>query len=196
MPAYDVAVAARDIGMHDASETARATAERLFLALWPDDAVRTALQALIASLGDIDARVIPARNLHLTLAFLGNVDAPRRHCVEQACDGIRAREFVLPLERVRSRARGGALWIEPAAVPPVLTDLAGKLRLSLGRCQFEPETRPYRAHVTLARAMRRRVAPVSFAPIMWRAQEFWLVKSVLESSGARYEIQRRWALGR
>ncbi len=182
--------------MHDGSETGQTTAERLFVALWPDDAVRTALQALVASLGDIDARVIPARNLHLTLAFLGNVDAMRRHCVERACDAIRARELVLPLERVRSRARGGVLWIEPAAVPPVLTDLVGELRLSLGRCQFEPETRPYRAHVTLARAMRRRAAPVSPAPILWRVKEFCLVKSVLESSGARYEIQRRWALGR
>lgn len=182
--------------MHDDFETARATAERLFLALWPDDAVRTALQALVASLGNIDARVIPARNLHLTLAFLGNVDATHRHCVEQACDSIRARELDLPLERVRSRARGGVLWIEPAAVPPVLSELVGELRLSLGRCQFEPETRPYRAHVTLARAMRRRAAPVSPTPIMWRAQEFCLVKSVLESSGAGYQIQRRWPLGR
>ncbi len=174
----------------------RAATERLFLALWPDDAVRTALQELVAGLGPVEARVIPAHNLHLTLVFFGEVDEVRRRCVEQVCDGVRAREIVLPLDRIRSRARVGVLWIEPAAMPTAMTDLVRELGLSLQQCRFEPETRPYRAHVTLARAMRRRLAPISPTPIVWRAHEFCLVKSILEPGGARYEIRRRWPLGR
>lgn len=195
-PAYDAAVAARGIFVHEASDTARNAAERLFLALWPEDAVRTALQALVASLRTVDARVIPAGNLHLTLVFLGAVDSARRRCVEQVCDSVRARKMVLALERVRSRAHGGVLWIEPAATPLALDELVDELRRSLGRCEFEAEARPFRAHVTLARAMRRRVAPIAPPPIVWNVRDFCLVKSTLEPSGARYEIQRRWALGR
>ncbi len=47
---------------------------RLFFALWPDPPTRTALAMLVDGLPLVGGRRVPAENLHLTLAFLGNVD--------------------------------------------------------------------------------------------------------------------------
>ena len=45
---------------------------RLFFALWPDDALRTALAAATApAIAQVAGQVVPPGNLHVTLAFLG-----------------------------------------------------------------------------------------------------------------------------
>ena len=50
---------------------------RLFFALWPTDAVRAELAAAAPSYSCL-GRAIAARNLHITLVFLGSVAQARR----------------------------------------------------------------------------------------------------------------------
>jgi len=166
--------------------------ERLFLALWPDDAVRTALAGLTA---DVSAgRVVAAVNLHLTLVFLGAVDAGRRACIETICAGMRAPIFELLLTDVRWRSRAGIVWAAPAQAPDALCRLAVDLNAGLKTCGVVPETRPLRAHVTLARDVRRRPALALAKPIRWTVSEFCLVSSHLGRGGSRYIVERAWRL--
>lgn len=168
--------------------------ERLFFALWPDAATEAALSALVQQLADAGGRGVRVANLHSTLVFLGDVPTVRRACVEQVGDAVRAGQFDLSLNRIRSRARGGVIWIEPSIVPAPLGALVNMLTTSLEHCGYRPEARPYRAHVTLVRGARRRMVLPSPTPIAWSVREFCLVRSVLSADGARYEIQRRWPL--
>ncbi len=48
---------------------------RLFYALWPDDAARAQLAQAAAALNVHDGQRVRDENLHLTLVFLGAVDA-------------------------------------------------------------------------------------------------------------------------
>ncbi|HEX4240645.1 MAG TPA: 2'-5' RNA ligase family protein [Steroidobacteraceae bacterium] len=49
---------------------------RVFFALWPDDAVREQLAPCAAALRlSSGARLVPARNYHVTVAFIGEVTA-------------------------------------------------------------------------------------------------------------------------
>ena len=50
---------------------------RLFVALWPDAKVRHEITMLQArpEIREVAGRVVPPSNIHMTLQFLGDVDA-------------------------------------------------------------------------------------------------------------------------
>ena len=65
--------------------------QRLFFALWPDDDTRHALARLAKTrLPSGSGRLVAAQNIHLTVAFLGAVDAGFRENVERAAGSLSA----------------------------------------------------------------------------------------------------------
>jgi 2'-5' RNA ligase len=51
---------------------------RLFFALWPDDAVRARLTGVVDSLRrTVSGKWVKPDNLHITLAFLGDIESER-----------------------------------------------------------------------------------------------------------------------
>lgn len=82
------------------------TPQRLFFALWPSDEARAALAGWRDALPRPGGRPTAARNLHLTLAFAGDVDAETRTCLEQAAARVRGEPFSLPLDRLGVFKRG------------------------------------------------------------------------------------------
>jgi RNA 2',3'-cyclic 3'-phosphodiesterase len=168
--------------------------ERLFLALWPDDSARAALDKVARGLALKDARVIPAHNLHVTVIFLGSVDAARRACIEQAIASVRAQPFEFELTAVEWRRKTGIVWATAPEVPAPLLDLVVSLQSALTACQHTSEPRRYRLHVTLARDVQMAPRRQAIAPIVWRAAEFCLVASTLTPTGSDYTVARRWPL--
>ena len=168
-------------------------AKRMFLALWPDDAVRAQLVAARRALDLNDGRLVSPQNLHATLVFLGAVDPLRRACVEQAAASAGGRSFELVLAQAEWR-RGGVVWLAAAEIPAALRDLVASLNAALAACGHEPERRPYRLHVTLARDVRGRARRRAVSPIDWRAGEVCLVSSETAPDGSAYCVERRWPL--
>lgn len=169
--------------------------QRLFFALWPDDATRRALASLVrAHLAAGRGRPVAPANLHLTLEFLGGVDAAFRACAERAAASVSATAFELELRRIGHWPRPRVLWSAPEETPDALVGLVDTLRSALVACGHEPDPRPYRAHVTLARKVRARVPTAAHAPIRWPVSEFCLVASETDPRGARYSPLARWSL--
>lgn len=162
--------------------------ERLFFALWPDDDVRARLVPLAAG---YEGRHVRSENLHLTLAFLGNTDAGRRECYERSAATVSFVPFELILADVQWQRRRGVVWIAAREVPAELMGLVSTLNEGLRGCGYVPEERPFRAHITLARKVRRG-RPVVADPISWRVGRFWLVSSRLAAGGSRYTLERCW----
>lgn len=169
--------------------------QRLFFALWPEAALQQRLYALARPVLEQarDGRRTRAENLHLTLAFLGSVDAKVRACLEQRAEEIRAPSFELVFERF-GYFRGGTWWAGTERAPPPLFTLVDALKAAQAACGLSPENHEYHAHVTLARDLRRRPPPLSFDPIVWPVRQFALVRSQTAPDGARYEVLRRWPL--
>jgi 2'-5' RNA ligase len=134
---------------------------RLFTAIEIDPAVReeiaAAEQALVRTLGDAarEFRFVGPEQLHLTLVFIGNVDADRAPAfIETMSAGIPVAPFRLSFGAIGtfpSRGAAGVLWL-------AVTDAGGQLarveRVVADR--LEPlgvprETRPFVPHLTLAR---------------------------------------------
>jgi len=167
---------------------------RLFFALWPDDETRAAIAALAREQIHRQARRVAADNLHITLAFPGNVTARVQACLEQAAGGVNGAPFDLAIDRLGYWSGPRILWAAPALTPPELWSLVTSLREVLTACGLIPEDRPYQAHITLARKASQALNVTRTAPIPWSIRQFCLVESVSEPAGVRYRVLRFWPL--
>ncbi len=151
---------------------------RLFFALWPDALSCPRLGTRAAELAaEAGGRAVPAANIHVTLAFLGEVDAERVALVHAVATGIELQPFRLELDRLGwfSGARVG--WAAPSQLPEALADLQAALRCELSARGFVLDDRPFAPHATLVRRIERAVEPRRIEPIGWRVEEIVLAQS-------------------
>jgi 2'-5' RNA ligase len=170
---------------------------RLFFALWPDPATRSALAATARELRQAcGGRSPPAANLHLTLAFLGAVGAYRLPELRALADAVVTTPFDLDLVRVGCWRAQRLAWAAPPACPPALTALTGQLTDGLRRHGFHTERRAFKPHVTLLRNVVT-VPPVQdlAAPLRWPVRGFVLVCSEPAAKGVQYRVIGQWPPG-
>jgi len=141
-------------------------------------------------------RPIPSSNLHLTLVFLGATALATRECYEAAAASVNAPAMSLTFDAARFWRRSGVIWCGCETVPPALTAMHRSLVDGLVDCGYRAETRPFAAHVTLARNVRRINQPLPQPRLQWDVGEFYLMKSTTYADGAQYEALRRWPLRR
>jgi 2'-5' RNA ligase len=169
--------------------------QRLFFALWPDEAVRATLDTSAGKLLGKRVKRVVASNLHITLAFAGPVSGQVRRCLETAAGDIRVPCFELCINRVGHWPGPRILWVGPTHIPGELWSLAGALRQALEDCGIDTGTRSYQPHVTLARKVSTCPEGAEFPPVHWSISQFSLVESVTDPAGVRYRVLRSWALG-
>lgn len=142
-----------------------------------------------------EARAVAPDVVHLTLLFIGSVDAARRVCLEQVADGIKGSSFTLTLDQAGFWRKPQILWLGCSAQPAPLLGLVQGLTAGAEQCGVTIETRPYQAHVTLARKIRKgpdTLLPIE--PIVWPVERFCLVESHTDPEGVRYRPLRYWSL--
>jgi 2'-5' RNA ligase len=176
-----------------------AKALRVFFAIWPDDSARAALGDLACELARAAGGRAPAQaNLHVTLAFVGEVAPARVPALEAIgrAAAAAATPFTLALDRLGSFRDRGIAWIGATAVPPELTRLAESLALGLAAQGFPVERRAFAAHLTLARRCARPPAGPGDAHIAWPVLRLSLVESVPGRSGPTYRDIASWPFAR
>jgi len=167
---------------------------RLFFALWPDHALRARLAALAAGLAARSrGKAVPAAKIHMTLAFLGEVPAERLAAAEHAASRVNAPAFEIALDEVGSFRAAHVAWAGSRLAHPALAAMQAALSGELRREGFELESRPFAAHVTLARRVVDPIPREDMPPLPWNVDEFVLVAS--DTGSGSYEVGRRWRLG-
>ena len=181
---------------------------RLFVALDLPDGVRTRLadwqRAELGTRGAL--RIVGAEALHVTLCFLGSRPANEAPAIG------RAMRSAVPAGVSPGLSLGGAVWL-PRRAPHVL---AVRLDDEAGRCAalqarvaevlaaggfHERETRPFLAHVTVARVRRGRARDVPGdrlappPPLRFAARAITLYRSRPAAGGASYEPILRHPFG-
>jgi 2'-5' RNA ligase len=153
---------------------------RLYLALWPGKATRAALaRCRNGWRWDERARPEPTERLHLTVLFLGAV--PRRRLPEVGEGlGVGAAPFTLRLDQWQQWS-GGLAVLLPTLVPPALLALHSALLERSRGLGLQPDPRPLRPHVTLARHGRSSVAPSDPPRLVWPVRGYALVESRLST---------------
>jgi len=163
---------------------------RLFFALWPDEALRSALhRETRARVRHCGGKPVPAANLHLTLAFLGNVPDERLDAVRTAAGALGAPRLLLTLDRYGWFDAAQVLWIGCSESPAPLRQLAAELgHLMAEVAGLNTDLRPFHPHVTLARKVRNPPELRPPRPVEWPVSGFALVESVTDPAGAKYEV--------
>lgn len=168
---------------------------RLFFALWPNDEFRAALVPRIRVLQP-DGVGRPQRpdQWHVTLEFLGPVPESKVALARDAAAHVQAMPCGILFDAVEYWRRPEVLCLVAKEVPEALTGLVTQLRSSLAARGFQPESRPFRAHLTLARKVTHPVSPVTFEPLQWPVADFALVESVTDRAGSVYTPLATWNL--
>lgn len=161
---------------------------RLFFALWPDAGTRAALAEAAAAVDVRDGRRTRPENLHLTLRFLGEVDAARVPSLLARAPPPALPGFTLTLDDAGWWRASRVAWIAPLAAPAALCGLARGLDEALAGLGFAADPRPFRPHVTVARNLRRAPRVSSPFSVSWRVCDLALVSSVTDPAGPRYEV--------
>ena len=166
---------------------------RTFFALWPD---REAQQAMLRHGRDIHrltgGTLARVESIHLTLVFLGEIDAARVEVARAAAANAEFQPFALSIETAGCWNHNRVAWLAPRNTPTELSTLVVTLEGGLRDAGFGLETRPYSPHITVVRKARCGRMDLALAPIEWRVQEFVLVRSELDPAGSRYSVIGRW----
>lgn len=142
--------------------------------------------------------------MHLTLAFLGEVEQARVPAAERAVRASVTGQPALSLEAAGLGAfpdqrRARVLWAGLAGDLRELAALHRALSQALRDEGFEVDAKPFHPHVTLARARAPQPLPSSLDRSRrfgaWRAGEVRLYESHLGPGGPRYEVLATAALG-
>lgn len=168
--------------------------QRLFFALWPEADIRDRLRRLMDGAIPARGRKMAPGNLHVTLRFLGNVNAGIRERMEGFASGLRVEPFTLVLDRLGYWVRPRIVWVGATRVPAPLASLAAELNRGAAECGLELDRRPYVPHVTLMRKAFHRPRFVPVEPIVWPARSFVLVISENGDDGVAYRVVRTWPL--
>jgi 2'-5' RNA ligase len=167
---------------------------RLFFALWPDAGASERLAELARGVAtEFGGKPVAAARIHLTLAFLGEVDEQRMPAVTEAASSVHCAPFPVRLDVRGSFAGARVAWAGMSdAEPSALLHLQGALAAALESSGFVLEERAFAPHATLARRVARAVPRESIDAVGWEAREFTLVRTV----AGRYERLRDFPVSR
>jgi RNA 2',3'-cyclic 3'-phosphodiesterase len=160
---------------------------RLFFALWPNAEARRQIASISEQINPGYGRRVPVDNLHITLVFLGNIDEKKRGCVLESVDKIGCSHIDLELDHLGWWKKAQVIWLAPSSIPVELESLAGTLASQADQCGIRVDDRPYRAHMTLARKVRKNPHLPAIRPVRWSVGKFALIESVNTHDGVKYE---------
>jgi RNA 2',3'-cyclic 3'-phosphodiesterase len=175
---------------------------RLFFALWPSNAERQALTAATqAHIEAAQGRAVPLANLHLTLAFLGEVAAARLAELADLGRQVAASwqgptPIALSFERLACWRRPQILCVleRVAGAPAAL--LADTLKSAALAAGFAPDLKPFRAHVTVARKVVQLRSAAAIEKVTWESAALALVESTGGGAGPLYSVLESQLLGK
>jgi RNA 2',3'-cyclic 3'-phosphodiesterase len=160
---------------------------RSFIAAWPDEATRTRIGRLLEQLeAPPPARAVQARNLHLTLAFIGELDAARAAEVAQAARKLQPQQFDWSIDQIGWFLRSRVVWIGGPIDEP-LTAAAASARAALDELAIGYDHKPFVPHVTVFRDVRAfdRAGPLTES-LRWRTCHVALYASTHDRHGPVY----------
>jgi len=162
------------------------TLRRLFIGLMPDEGVRAALAAHQQLWHWGRGRLTSAARLHLTLHFIGEIDATREAALRQALTGVEVDSFSLVLRT--TEVWSGRTAVLRADDQPALSDLHALLAARMLQAGLAPRRDAFAPHVTLARDAPNAVPPERLPRIAWAVRDCALVWS----HAGRYDIVERY----
>ena len=173
--------------------------KRLFIGLELPLNSRLMLAALDPKIKGL--RWLPADQLHLTMSFLGQVEAAREETLRTALTRARVPPFFLPIQGLGAFGgdRPTIVWAGVGKGHPHLFALHKHIQDAVLQSGFEPDLRAFHPHITLGRA--KDLPRQALRPFLHQYEKtefdlcpingFVLFSSVLSSEGATHTVELR-----
>ena len=166
---------------------------RLFFAAWPPRAAAEALHEWAEVVQrETGGRVARTETIHLTLAFLGDVDDGVLPLLKEL--NLEGRRHRLQISHARYWKHNEIVWVGPEEVPAELREVVFSLSSFLKNNGFKTEEREFTAHITLIRKARPPRALPELPKPSWPVEEVVLVRSHVSGKGSSYEVLQRYPL--
>ncbi len=177
---------------------------RAFIAVDIPEEVRRELEELKSRLEPHEKNVkwVPAKNIHITLKFLGNIPEDRIPDIEEVIHRL-----LLNRRSIRLRAKSAGafpslkrirvIWAGIDGDISELRSLQHNLEVELEKIGFPKDERSFKPHLTLGRlkspsgspSLAKAIAGLySFSGSEFTVDHITLYKSILKPSGAVYEV--------
>jgi RNA 2',3'-cyclic 3'-phosphodiesterase len=135
-------------------------------------------KSLASTLAELDPHIRGVRwlephQMHLTLAFLGNVEEENQETLSEKLRAISWKPFFLPLIGLGTFPSKGwpkIIWLGVGSGHPHLFQLHKRVQEALLAAGLEPDLRSFHPHVTLARC--RDVSPQMIRPFLKSHADF------------------------
>jgi 2'-5' RNA ligase len=175
---------------------------RCFIAVEVSDGIRGAIGEVIEGLkvSGADVKWVPARNLHVTLKFLGDTEPRRAEEIQGALRRkfVSYRPFYIKIAGVGYFPPGKSprvVWVGIEDATP-LADLQRDVDAAMTELGYPAEGRPFSPHLTIGRVRSRKgitemmksledYRKIAFADL--KIQGITLMKSELKPGGAEYD---------
>jgi 2'-5' RNA ligase len=168
--------------------------KRLFFALeLPEEMQQRIVDWRALSFPDDAGRPVAKANLHLTLAFLGEVSADKQRALAALAGRIRQPGFTLTLDDAGQWLRSRVVWLGTRQPPRGVLQLAGMLRAQAARSGCYQSPQPFHPHITLLHDARSAV-PIPPPGFSWTfaVREFVLYESSFARGRTRYTALERY----
>jgi len=174
--------------------------KRLFIGLELPEKTRAALREIDPHIKGL--RWLPVEQLHLTMSFIGDVDAAREERLRETLAGVRVPPFFLPIAGVGAFGgeRPSVVWAGVGQGHPHLFALHQHIQDAVLHAGLEPDLKPFHPHITLGRA--RGVSRAALKPFLrrhaetefdlWKVTGFTLFSSRLTADGSIHTVEMRW----
>ncbi len=153
--------------------------KRLFFGLALDEHSKTHIYNWLTRDVKTYRPLINKNNLHLTLAFLGNVNANDEKRYISYAEQIKAKSFALSFGDTGYWQQTGIFYLRPSGIPKQLDMLASSLRNKSHKLATYHNPFAFNPHITLVRGAKRQEPTVynKMAPLNYKFKQFTLFHS-------------------
>ena len=179
---------------------------RTFIAIEPDPELQDQLLAITGKFGDMPwakrIRWLPKNNIHITIRFLGNIEAARVSTIsvqiEQALTEIKPFVVSLTAPHLFPSAKRGRIIAALTHEDEQLTALAEKIESAVVIAGVPAESRRFRGHITIGRSRtvikNFDLGAYSRESMLMNINRIIFYQSILDQSGAQYIPLKTWEL--
>jgi len=173
--------------------------KRLFVGLEIPESSRVTLSKIDPGVRGL--RWLPAEQLHLTMSFIGEVNAEREERLRETLATVQVPAFFLPIKGAGTFGgeRPSVVWAGVGKGHPHLFALHQHIQDAVLHAGLEPDLKPFHPHITLGRA--RGVSRATLKPFLrryaetefdqWKVTTFTLFSSRLAPEGSVYAVEMR-----
>ena len=178
--------------------------KRCFIGTDIPDEIKNNLEELYSDISKIQGRIrlIPLKNLHITLKFLGNTEENLIEKINSEIEDVlrEIKNFEIEIKGVglfKNIRNPRIIWVGFLDEEKKLSNLSRELNSRMSKFGFEPENRDFKPHITIARIksikdiqnlenVLSKYREFSFGKL--EVKNITLYQSILEKTGAIYKM--------